>query len=241
MSKNFTGEQFTKIPNSYLEAKAAYRNLTREEASVLAILERESFGFHREWAVLSLAFLELKTGMVKPSLCRALKSLLAKGVIEKRGEEAPEYRIQTNPRRWEKKSRKTVSFSGDEVLSQGITDLIPRDNELTSRLEGIKSGALTDRLTVNRIVNSPLSESITPVIPSDNDPLAYELTYNRNVKETWKETLKETSLPATPGRVFRPRRSERGRSPLSTLPLSGESWVFPLFFKQSYRSSGLPP
>jgi len=131
-------ENFTRIPNGYLEGKARYRNLNQEEGCVLMVLERETFGFGRAWAKLSLGYLEEKTGMSKPNLHRALKNLIRKNLILPSDKEVNEYGVQTDPTRWEKISslshgtKKVIPSDNEEPLSREIKTIIPSDNKVLS-------------------------------------------------------------------------------------------------------------
>jgi len=73
-------EDFTPIPNGYLEAKARLL-LSGTEHKILLVIERETFGFHREQANITLEHFSRVTGVAKKHLCRAIKKLRDKGLV----------------------------------------------------------------------------------------------------------------------------------------------------------------
>ena len=163
MSENFTGEKFTRIPNGYLEGKARYRNLNQEEGCVLMVLERETFGFGRAWAKLSLGYLEEKTGMSKPNLHRALKNLIRKNLILQSDKEVSEYGVQTDPARWEKISslshgtKKVIPSDNEEPLSREIKTIIPSDNKVLSHRITLNRNNKETRKETSKETQSPAS------------------------------------------------------------------------------------
>ena len=86
---------FTNIPDIFFER--IFETLKENEMRVLLIIIRNTFGEPREFDVLSSPIIMRKTEMTKCSVTRALKSLLAKGIIVRKdgyGEKWKDYKYK---------------------------------------------------------------------------------------------------------------------------------------------------
>jgi hypothetical protein len=77
--KAFT-PNYTQVPNIILDALPA---LSEPELRVALIVCRQTFGWHREKAALSISFLEKASGNCKPAVVAACASLVKRGFLEK--------------------------------------------------------------------------------------------------------------------------------------------------------------
>ena len=67
---------FTRIANELFEALARTR-IPGEARQVLDLIFRKTYGINTMWAEISLDYFALKTGMILPSICRAINKLEA--------------------------------------------------------------------------------------------------------------------------------------------------------------------
>jgi len=73
-------EKFTQIPNHVLEALAMIR-IPGEPRQILDVILRKTLGWHKISDRISLSQFQELTGMKKPSIVRAIKTLLAMNLI----------------------------------------------------------------------------------------------------------------------------------------------------------------
>lgn len=93
-------DKFTKISNELLEAKARIR-ISGEENQIWEVILRQTYGFRKKSDVISLSQFTLKTGMVKPSVCRAINNLSKKNMINKiANAHSVSYSIQKDYTKW---------------------------------------------------------------------------------------------------------------------------------------------
>jgi len=71
---------YTQVPNTILDSLPA---LSEPELRVALIVCRQTFGWHRERAPLSISFLEKASGNCKPAVVAACASLVKRGFLEK--------------------------------------------------------------------------------------------------------------------------------------------------------------
>ena len=71
---------FTQLPNSILDGMAELSDI---ELRIILVVCRQTFGWHRESAVLSKSFLMKATGMAGGSVVKACELLINRGLLEK--------------------------------------------------------------------------------------------------------------------------------------------------------------
>ena len=81
----FDRPNFTQVPNKLFDEMLP--TLKEGELRVLMIVMRQTFGWgNKEWDRISLSQLMKKTGMERMAVCRAVKSLVQKGIMSKKKE-----------------------------------------------------------------------------------------------------------------------------------------------------------
>lgn len=76
------GEEYTKVPNSFLAHMAQY-GLSGEEWKILIVLIRKSWGWNKNSAVISLNDYTKETYMHRFAVVRAIKKLVQKNIVKK--------------------------------------------------------------------------------------------------------------------------------------------------------------
>lgn len=105
---------FTKIPNEILEEMARSRIFT-EKARVFFVILRKTSGWNKEQDWIALSQFVKMTGIDKPNVCRALRSLQRNRIIVKTDNK---YRINGIPTQWEILSKGTTFITMDNCLYQ---------------------------------------------------------------------------------------------------------------------------
>ena len=115
---------YTRIANELFEALAQIR-IPGEARQVLDVIMRKSYGFHETWAEIALDYFALKTGMTRPSLCRAINKLEALNLIDKKATPTiNKYRINKDYSTWRPltKKRPPSDKKANEDLPKGKSD-----------------------------------------------------------------------------------------------------------------------
>jgi phage replication O-like protein O len=119
-----TKENFTAIPNNILDALIAYR-LPGEQRQVLDKVFRETFGWHKDKARISLSDISKATGIKRSNVSRAIKALVEKKlitVIKSDNGYVLTFRFNKNYKQWKLLSKKiTVIKNDNKPLSKKIT------------------------------------------------------------------------------------------------------------------------
>ena len=110
------------IANEIIEYFARYR-LSGQEWQVLWVILRKTWGWHKKKDSLSLGYIAKKTLMKRPTVARAIKKLVNKGVIKKDNSYINIYMFNKDYETW-----KTV-IKKDTLLSKKITGVIKKDNK----------------------------------------------------------------------------------------------------------------
>lgn len=108
-------DQFTRISNELLEALARIR-ISGEENQVFLVILRKTYGFQQKTTPIALEYFNLKTGLTKSHICRAIAKLLAKNIITKNGNTPiTTYGIQKDYSQWKPLPKKaTIAKSGND-------------------------------------------------------------------------------------------------------------------------------
>lgn len=72
---------YTQIPNRILDFQHRFKN---PHLRVILCVCRETFGFHRKTANLSISQISKKTGLSRATACRAINSLCSFGYLSRR-------------------------------------------------------------------------------------------------------------------------------------------------------------
>lgn len=71
---------FTQIPNSVLDAMPSF---SEPELRIILAIARQTFGWHRESAILSISFLQKATGLSNRAIVEATKKLVVRKIVSK--------------------------------------------------------------------------------------------------------------------------------------------------------------
>jgi len=133
-----TEDGYTRFANELLEALIKYR-IPGEQMQCLLYISRMTYGYRRKtWALTLDSFVEA-TGINKPAVSRALKTLLSKKIIiiKKDNNSSTVYGINKFFKEWEPLSKKIIIIKKDnektpenpeKSLSKKITTVIKKDN-----------------------------------------------------------------------------------------------------------------
>ena len=81
MASPQTENGYTRIANEILDALSRLPSLGGEGSQLLWFVLRRTYGFQKTTAEMSIRFIAQGTGLKRPSVCRAIKRLLAKRLI----------------------------------------------------------------------------------------------------------------------------------------------------------------
>lgn len=116
------------IANEIIEALTRIR-ISGEEWQCLLVILRKTWGWQKKQDAIPLSQFCLATGMKKPNVCRALRKLLSKKIIDiikKDNTDMAIYRVNKDFDTWNPLSKKTT-------LSKKIMPVIKKDNESLSK------------------------------------------------------------------------------------------------------------
>lgn len=96
----FAAPNYTQVPNDFFDQVVP--TLKEGELRVLIVMMRQTFGWWKKWDKISLGQLEKKTGMCRDAVNNALRSLIEKGLLEKKqvgpnGAQKTWYSIRVEP------------------------------------------------------------------------------------------------------------------------------------------------
>lgn len=115
---------FTRIANEIMEALAHIR-IPGEARQVLDVILRKTYGFMKRSDQISLSQFHLATGMVKPSIVRAIRQLEAMNLISKNANGLhPEYSFNKDYAAWKPLAKKlTVNKNANNRLQKSKKSL----------------------------------------------------------------------------------------------------------------------
>jgi len=129
---------YTRIADEIMEALIRYR-IPGEQMQCLLLIIRKTYGYNKIWDTISNSQFVEYTGLKKPNVCRAVKSLIEKNVVIKKDNTyIPTYCFNKNYKKWKALSKKiTVIKSDILVLSKKIPtiDSITIDNKANFKFE----------------------------------------------------------------------------------------------------------
>lgn len=124
-------ENFTKVPNEYLEEIACNRSFCAKTKVVMAIL-RKTAGWNKKEDWISLSQFEAMTGILKRNVCRTLDQLVEAKIILK---SENKYRINPNVKAWREFSKLRTNLKSENGHSQNgeiaFSNLTPTKDTLT--------------------------------------------------------------------------------------------------------------
>jgi phage replication O-like protein O len=135
---NTKKETFTKIPNYVLDALISYR-LPGEERQCLDLIIRKTLGWNKTIDNISISQFHEATGIKKPNIIRALKSLKMKKIIivsKKDNKKGKRYRFNLKIETWEpftKKSANRFIKNDNKSLVKKRTNFSKKANETLSK------------------------------------------------------------------------------------------------------------
>lgn len=176
MSAKVFEPNYTQVPNTILDALSEFSDL---ELRVILTVCRQTFGWHRDRAVMSISFLKKATGISNVSVIKACDSLAERGMIEK-----------------EKTTQRRGANAFRMVVSEPPKEVTPKAPDLLMGLTG------DTKPPVNR-VNNYLLTGLTP----KGSPPVNRVNTNKETlpKEILKETAAEEIYQAYPLKVGRPQ------------------------------------
>lgn len=168
MSKIYA-PNFTQVPNLILDEMG---NLSESELRVCILIARQTFGWHREKATLSIGFIEKATGLSRQSVITATKTLIQKGWVEK--------------------------FSGDgkdgaNVLKLVVNQLDCQSNQLTSSSQTIGLEVVQPLDTNKERQIKQIKKGSFPEIPESLKTPEFAKAWSE-----WLEDRKFRRKPVTP-------------------------------------------
>ena len=177
MANPQTGNGFIKIANELWDAMKKYR-FPSEEMSCLIVVFSKTDGWNKPKANISLSCFVKETGMAKPSVCRALKSLKNKNIIivTKKGK-TTEYQLQKNYETWQPLTKKLTTKKQKSLT-----------NSLTTIEKKQKARLTNSLIKINEVVNLPhesLTNSLIPLL-SNKDTLKDKDILQRNTVNSKK-------------------------------------------------------
>lgn len=197
---------FTQIANTIIDALCCYR-LPGEEMQILWVVIRQSYGFNRKTAEVSLSEFATKTGLKRPNVSRALNGLVSKkilGVI------------------------KNDTGSNNYLFNKDFAEWVPGIKKDTGGINidnkpGIKKDThymkekIKERYMCNNGIENdtppPVSQSKsdgiendTPLLPIVTDDPA---TTPRHLFDLWNETFTDSTIPLV--REFNKSREQKCR------------------------------
>lgn len=104
-------DKFTKISNEILEALCKI-NLSPYETRVLLFIFRKTYGYQKKSDRLALSQIAEGTGLAKPHICRALKSLTLRAIITQNGNK--QLQFQKDYDFWQHTPRSKVTTLGNK-------------------------------------------------------------------------------------------------------------------------------
>lgn len=122
---------YTKYSNELLEAKTHIR-ISGEENQIWEVILRQSYGYNKKNDIISLSQFVLKTGLKKSSICRAIKKLLDKNMINKKDNpNSVTYNIQKNYDEWKPLTKKLTLTKKIIPLTKKLTNVDKKDNPIS--------------------------------------------------------------------------------------------------------------
>ena len=112
---NGKGSKKLRLESEFLQApNALFENLARtylspNESKIIFFIIRKTFGWHKESDWIALSQIEEGTGIVKPNICRSIKSLKRKNIIVRTGKRR--IGLQEDYTKWEQDRSITVAVT----------------------------------------------------------------------------------------------------------------------------------
>lgn len=163
MANPQTEDGYTAIANEIMEALARTR-ITSEARCIFDLIIRKTWGFKKKEDNISLSQFCLGTGIKRANVCRALKQLQNHSFIIKRDNK---YSIIKDFSLWK------TPIKRDNTLSNGITNVIKRDNKR------YQTGDIQKKVTKETITKEK------KISPADASPFVQSLLASPLFKSQW--------------------------------------------------------
>lgn len=178
---------YTKIANELMDHLCHYR-IPGEERQVLDCIFRKTYGWGKiEDAIALSQFVEM-TGMKKPNIIGAIKSLLSKKiiiVIQKDNRSGHIYKINKDYETWQPLSKKIT-------LSKRITSVIQKDNDVIQKDNETLSKEIPTKETIKHLPKETITKEkkkgFAFSLPDDVDPVIWDAFIEHRTKNQKKLT-----------------------------------------------------
>ncbi len=129
---------FTKYPNEILEYLATF-NLSSAKRRVISVIIRQTYGFHKEWDMISWSQFIKKTNLERKHFGITIKELIQTNIVKRSGKSS--YKINPNTNEWlvgkqppvgitTTKSVKPATENGGEIPTYNINKEIKQKKVL---------------------------------------------------------------------------------------------------------------
>lgn len=137
----------TDIAHELIEALAKIK-MSGSEWQCLMVIFRKTYGWHKTKEMISLSYFELKTGLPRQTICRAINSLVTKSLLivtksllPNKTNNTNTYKINKNYDLWCIGSHKTMTtFKGShKINTKVVTKSLPNKKEKETKKKNINS------------------------------------------------------------------------------------------------------
>lgn len=156
MASPQTENGYTKIANELFDALCKIR-ISGEARQVFDLITRKTYGYGKKEDAIALSQICEGTGLKKPTVCRAIKSLVSMNLIIKKDNKiATIYGVNKDFESWKPLSKKIMP------LSKKITNIIKKDNPSLSFSSHTKETTTKENkeITTNVVRGNPHVEEI---------------------------------------------------------------------------------
>jgi phage replication O-like protein O len=206
MAKPQTEKGYTRIANELLDALAQIR-VPGEARQVLDVVFRQTYGWNRKDACISLSQFAVATGLKRPNVIRALRVLFGMNlIIRSDTTPASKFRINKDFDTWRPLSKAIPGIRSDttplsEVIPGGVSEAIPPTPRKPSASKGqrepkerfkeiLKEISLRERLVKETKKIFPALSSIPDSIPDEKlDFFVYKVDKGEIRADTIKNPL----------------------------------------------------
>jgi phage replication O-like protein O len=173
---------YTKIANEIMEALARIR-ISGEARQVLDVIFRKIYGFHKLEDAIALSQFVSKTGLKRPTICKAIRKLLFMNLITKKDNGfITTYRIQKDYSLWNPLPKKimTITQKDNLPLPKKIMTITQKDNLPLPKKIHTKDTLTKDTLTKEK---RPFGSSLSTLGQSlTKDTLTKEKRFKDHMK-----------------------------------------------------------
>jgi len=137
---------YLKIACELAEAFATYR-IPGEQAQVLWVIIRKTYGFNKKSDYISNSQFCEATGLKKPSVCRAINCLIEKNIVSKNANKnIPSYQLNKNYRTWKVLAKKLTVSNIDNGVSKNANKVLAKKLPTKEKKETIHRIGCSERI-----------------------------------------------------------------------------------------------